>query len=596
MKNLQQKNENRFLFDICRPYRGQIFIFIVLSSITSLLDGISIGLLIPLLGALQQVGDYEQLPGILHWLVSLFHGFSLEQQLIYSVCSIVLVVLLKNIFLSCSLWIGFRTGSKIASDTRSKVIKTILDVNIEYFNKVQAGKIIDSALSHTVLLQSLFESGVRFVVNFLTLCSLLILLLVFSWKLTLATFLFGTVIILLISQYTKKVKKLAKKRAYDQQGFSALLHELVSGIYVIKSFSKESDLLGKLQQKINNFQQSSYQTQLANSQVLVLTESLSVFIIGIIFVIAIMWHAESSLLLLQILPFFYILVRMVPHIKGINHDRSSIISQWPSLELVSDLIRRDNKPFMQVGEVPFQSLQSSIRFDSVSFYYEAENHKVLKQIDLSIPCGKTTAIVGESGSGKSTLVNLLLRFYDPQKGTIWIDNVPLTKLKLNTYRRKIGIVSQDTFIFNDSVKNNIAFGALTQSNDASIFDAAEKANADVFIQQLPDGYDTLLGDRGVKLSGGQRQRIAIARAIIKDPEILILDEASSSLDNQTERLVHQALANLRKNRTIIIIAHRLSTIQGADQIVVLKEGRIIESGDESQLLKLKGAYYHLTLA
>ena len=589
-------HENKFLFDICRPYRIQITVFILLSSITSLLDGISIGLLVPLLGAIQQVDHYDKLPRIIHWLASLFRGFSLEQKLLYSISAIVVAVLLKNLFLSFSLWVGLWTGSKITSNARSKINKILLDVNIDYFHKSETGKIIDSVLNHTSSLHVLFEVVTKFVVNFLTLFGLFILLLLFSWKLTLVTFLFVTMIVMILFRYTKWVKRLAKKKASDQQGYSAMLYEMVSGIVVIKSFAKENNQQEKIQQKIDACQHSSYQAQLANSLVLTITEALAVLIIGTLFVIAMIGEFESSLLLLQILPFFYILVRMVPHLKGINHDRSSIISHWPSLELVANLIRRDNKPFMRDGSILFQSLQQSIRFDSVSFGYDPEHPDVLEQIDLTIPGGKTTAIVGESGAGKSTLINLLLRFYDPQSGTIWIDNVPLTDLKLNSYRRKIGIVSQDTFIFNDTVKNNIAFGALSTLDDASVIRAAEKANADAFIQQLPNGYETILGDRGVKLSGGQRQRIAIARATLEDPDVLILDEATSALDNRSERQVHLALADLRKNRTVIIIAHRLSTIKGADQIVVLKEGRIVEQGDEAHLLALKGVYYHLAMA
>ncbi|NOQ64218.1 MAG: ATP-binding cassette domain-containing protein [Methyloprofundus sp.] len=586
-------HENKFLFDICRPYRIQIIVFFLLSSITSLLDGISIGLLVPLLGAIQQVDSYDKLPRAMQWLASMFSGFTMEQKLLYSISAIVISVLLKNLFLSLSFWVGLWTGSKVTANARSKINTTLLDVNIDYFHKSETGKIIDSVLNHTASLHILFEVVTKFVVNFLTLFGLFILLMLFSWQLTLVTFFFVTMIVMIMFQYTKRVKRLAKKRSVNQQDYSGILHEMVSGIVVIKSFAQEKSQQAKAQQKIDACQQSSYQTQLANSLVLIITEALAVLIIGILFALAVMSDVESSLLPLQILPFFYILIRMVPHLKRINHDRSSIISHWPSLEIVADLIRRDNKPFLIDGSTPFQSLQQGIRLESVSFAYAPEHPEILKQLNLTIPSGKTTALVGESGAGKSTLINLLLRFYDPVAGTIWVDSVQLTDLKLDSYRRKIGVVSQDTFIFNDTVKNNIAFGGLSTLDDAAVINAAKKANADDFIRQLPDGYETILGDRGVKLSGGQRQRIAIARAVLENPDILILDEATSALDNHSERQVHQALADLRKNRTVIIIAHRLSTIKEADQIVVLKEGSIVEQGDEVHLLALKGVYYDL---
>jgi subfamily B ATP-binding cassette protein MsbA len=298
-------------------------------------------------------------------------------------------------------------------------------------------------------------------------------------------------------------------------------------------------------------------------------------------------------LITQILPFIYILIRMLPVVKDINRSRGQIAGNLPFLSIVEEFLRLNNKPFLTDGDRKFPGLQKDITFHKVNFSYLSHDRLVLEDIDFKIPKGKKTAIVGESGAGKSTLVGLLLRFYDPTAGKITIDGHPLTDYQVRTYREQISIVSQDTFIFNDSVMNNIRFGVTHDVDDEMIFAAARQAGAHNFIQEMADGYDTMLGDRGVRLSGGQRQRLAIARAILKNPEILILDEATSSLDNQTEKHVHAAIINLSQNRTVIMIAHRLSSIQGADQIIVMKQGRVAEMGDAATLMAQQGEYHRL---
>ncbi|MGH7450211.1 MAG: ABC transporter ATP-binding protein, partial [bacterium] len=312
------------------------------------------------------------------------------------------------------------------------------------------------------------------------------------------------------------------------------------------------------------------------------------------FVIAMfMYELNTQLMLTQLLPFIYILLRIVPLTKIINAQKAEVLSKRPYVELVYNLLRDDDKPFIPNGHQIFSGLAREIQFRAVSFVYNGTRKPVLHEVNFSIPAGKTTAIVGESGAGKSTIANLLLRFYDPQQGGILLDGEPLPNFKLETYHRKIGVVSQDTFLFSNTVKFNIAFSVEGTPSEEQIIAAAKKAGAHDFIMELPNGYDTFVGDRGMKLSGGQRQRISIARAILRDPEILILDEATSALDTKTERRIHQAILELSHGRTVIIIAHRLSTIKNADQIVVLKHGQVAEIGHPEDLLEQGGEYYQL---
>jgi subfamily B ATP-binding cassette protein MsbA len=255
-------------------------------------------------------------------------------------------------------------------------------------------------------------------------------------------------------------------------------------------------------------------------------------------------------------------------------------------------LNRSDKPYIDSGSTQFKGLNKGIYFEYVSFKYSHVVKYALQDITISIPPGKTTAIVGQSGAGKSTLVNLICRFYDVTDGEIYVDNCPLRELDLDSWRKRIAIVSQDVHIFSTTIRENIAYGRLDATDD-EIATAAQYANAHEFISKLPEGYDTKVGDRGMRLSGGQRQRIALARAIIRDPEILILDEATNALDSVAENLIQEAINTLSQNRTVIVIAHRLSTIEQADQILVLKDGRIVEQGKLQDLLELDGLFAHL---
>ncbi|PSB55266.1 ABC transporter ATP-binding protein, partial [filamentous cyanobacterium CCP1] len=259
---------------------------------------------------------------------------------------------------------------------------------------------------------------------------------------------------------------------------------------------------------------------------------------------------------------------------------------------VYDLMRSNNKSFMPNGSVPYTSIQQSISFENIGFHYPGSAKQILQNIDLVIPKGTTLALVGSSGAGKTTLVDLLPRFYDPTQGRITIDGIDLRDFDLKSLRRSMGIVSQDTFLFNDTIRNNIAYGC-TDITETDILEAVRRANAHEFIQHLPQGLDTMIGDRGVMLSGGQRQRIAIARALLRNPEILILDEATSALDTVSERLVQQALDDLSRERTTLVIAHRLSTVQKAHQIAVLDRGQVVELGTHDELLQRNGLYSQL---
>lgn len=593
--NSGNKGEKEFILKILKPYRGLIALLFLLFLAASVFDGVSIGMLVPLLGSIQQVQDYGELPKILQYLVDIFSGLPVEEQILYSLLFVVSAVVFRNVFLAISHYLSYWLAVRITANMRRQIVNTLMAVSIGYYNDEKTGDLIEKVSNNTLYVEELIQNAAKLLDYFASFLVLVVLLIIFSLKLTVVTIILAALIAFALSINIRRLSKIGNEYIKRSREFTSTLHESISGIEVIKSFTKESYHSEKLNEKIESTAKSRLQYMFSEYMVHILTEALGVIAMGILFVIAFKSsETDYKLMLTQILPFIYILARMLPLIKLINHSRGAISVRWPAFKAVYDLMRLENKPLIKDGIIPYTGLKQGIEFNSVSFSYSESDKEALTDASFNIPKGKTTAIVGKSGSGKSTVINLLLRFYDVNQGSVHIDGKPIGSYVIESYRKNIGIVSQDTFIFNDTVKNNIAFGALDKPDDMRIIDAAQRAGADKFIKDLPQGYNSILGDRGVRLSGGQRQRISIARAILKNPEILVLDEATSSLDSKTEQLIHRAITELSRNRTVVIIAHRLSTIKNADQIIVLDDGRVAEVGTEKELLAKKGEYYNLS--
>jgi len=423
----------------------------------------------------------------------------------------------------------------------------------------------------------------------------LIMMISISGYLTLYVFLFLPVAGLIVAIIGKSLKR-SSVRSKEMLGrLFNIMEETLGGLKIIKAFTGEK----YIQKKFENINQSFYNQSVSVYRKTDLTSPVSeTVVVGILMLILFIGgkmviSGDGILTAAAFIGYFAMASQIVPPIKQITQAYNSIQKGLASEERINKILHAESNITEVANPVEIQKFSSQIEFKNVSFAYtKGDSGHVLKNVNLIIPKGKTIALVGQSGSGKTTLSDMLARFYDCNEGEILYDGVNIKNASISSVRSLLGMVSQEPILFNDTIFNNIAFG-LENISEAQVMEAARVANAHDFIMQMPEGYQTNIGDRGTKLSGGQRQRISIARAVLKNPPVLILDEATSALDSENERMVQDALQKLMANRTTVVIAHRLSTIVNADEIVVLEKGKIIERGTHKQLLELQAAYHKL---
>ena len=484
-----------------------------------------------------------------------------------------------------------RTG--IVKDLRDKLYSKIVELPIAYFSEKRKGDIIARMTSDVQEVENSILTSIETIVREpLTVIISITIMLFMSLKLTLFVFILLPVSGFIISSISKKLKANSVKAQKETGNFLSFIEETLTGLRIIKGFNAENVIAKKFNNSTTKFR--DLMTSVFHRQTL--ASPMSEFL-GSATIIAILWYGgaevinktsalDSSKFLGYILLFYTVL----NPIKLITTTFYNIQKGEASAERIMTVLNTENSIKDKPNAVTQEGFTNKIEFKNISFKYK--NDYVLKDFSLTIHKGETVALVGQSGSGKSTLANLITRFYDVNKGNILIDNQNIKDVTKKSLRELMGIVSQDSILFNDTISNNIKLGN-QNARDTAILEAAKIANADEFIQNLPEKYNTNIGDSGNTLSGGQKQRLSIARAVLKNPPIMILDEATSALDTESERLVQIALEKMMQNRTSLVIAHRLSTIQKADTIVVLKKGEIVEQGKHEELLAKKGEYFKL---
>lgn len=584
-------SSTKLLLKFGRRYPIWILLTIILGFSGAIFNGVSTTLIVPiLLNFLGQEVELKGAPPLIQTMMSPFNGIPEDYRLSVMAIAILLTIVLKNLASYASSLVSSSLLRKLTSDVREEGLQLLFDVDLDFYAKMKVGDLINRLGGEVGRAAGTIGTLIRVVSIAITVLVFTALLLAISWQLTLASTLL-LALVAVVNQYSISRSKYYGKVLSDMsKAYSIRVLETLSGIRLVKATANEEKEYKRLCKLIRDREQADFQSQIHSAAVGPVSEVTGIIaLIGIIVLARVFFSNEIEALSAVLLTYLLVLFRLLPFISQLNGARSQLANTTASVEIVLDFLRRDNKPFMKNGSLPYKQLCQGIHFQQLSFNYPGHDNLVLKDIDLYLPCGKTLALVGGSGAGKSTLADLLPRFYDPKSGCIKLDGIDLREFDIKTVRKSMGIVSQDTFLFNDTIRNNIAY-ARPDATDEEIDDAAKRANAYEFIQNMPNGFNTLIGDRGVLLSGGQRQRLAIARALLQDPDILILDEATSALDTVSERLVQEAIEDLSRDRTTIVIAHRLSTVQNAHQIAVLDKGCVVETGTHQELLE-RGDHY-----
>lgn len=512
--------------------------------------------------------------------------------LMYMVGIIIGLFLLKNLSNYLAMFYSTFMRNGVLKDLRNDLYSKVIQFPLAFYSEKRKGDTISrlsgdvDEVKNSVL--SILEMIVR---EPLTIVFSLATMLFISPKLTLFVFLFLPISGFLISRVGKALKKGSLKVQQEQGFFLSILEETMGGLRIIKAFHAEKLFQKKFEESNERFYK--YSNSVLNRQNLAspLSELLGIITIGILLVYG-GWlvFVDRTLEASFFIGYIMLAYNILTPAKAIAKASYSLKRADGSAKRILELLEAENTITDIENPVQKESFDSDISIKNISFKYE--DQYVLKDFSLKIPKGQTVALVGQSGSGKSTIANLLTRFYDVNEGSIEIDGVDIRNVSKKSLRGLMGIVSQDSILFNDTVANNLRLGK-PLATEEELQEAAEISNSFEFIKELPEGFETNIGDSGNKLSGGQKQRLSIARAVLKNPPIMILDEATSALDTESERLVQDALENMMKNRTSIVIAHRLSTIQNADEIVVLSKGKIVEQGKHQDLLNKKGVYYNL---
>lgn len=588
-------NPNQLIIQFASRYPKLIGLAVVLGFSGAVFNGVSTALIIPVIfGFLGQEIGMKGMPPILQQILSgSSNSLPRDHHYLVMLAWVLGAIVLKNLASYASSIVSSRLSQTLTRQIRQDGIRLLLDVDLQFFSKNKLGDLMSQLGGET----SRAAEAIRITTSLFTTCITIFVftafLLAISWPLTIAT----TILLGLASLSNQFLVKRARRNgeilSEKSRGYSVMQQEILSGIRLVKTTGNEDIEYNNLSQLIEAREKAELESQATFAIVPPLNEIAGIVTVLTIVILGKAWfETQPGSLSTILLTYLLVLFRLLPFVSQLNAQRSNFANAAPSVQVVADFLSRDDKPFMARGQAHYSGIKDAIRFTDLAFRYPGNEEWTLQDINLTLPKGKTLALVGSSGAGKSTLADLLPRFYDCDRGGISIDDRDIREFDLRSLRQSMGIVSQDTFLFNDTVANNIAYGVEASTREG-IIEAAKRANAYQFISKLPLGFDTTIGDRGVLLSGGQRQRLAIARALLKNPEILILDEATSALDTVSERIVQQAIDELSRERTVLVIAHRLSTIQNADQIAVFDKGRVVEVGNHHELLSKCGVYANL---
>lgn len=591
------------LIKFVRPHLGLLILAAALMLVSSVFDGVSIAIIIPLVDKILagkefiSVG-YAKLPAFLQNAVIYINSLPRGALLNYIIIWALILVLIKEVLIFLHSYMMVDVAKKTIRDVRNKIYAKLLTLSMDFYHRNKTGVLMSRIINDTGVIQEAVAEGLtEMIYQPLQFIAYLVIVLAIrnyfsiSWRFVFVLIVLLPMIVYPIIKIGARLRKITGQTQTKTANITSLLLEVISGIQIVKAFTMEGAEIAKFQKENQRFYRFSMKSVKRMNAVRSITELASLAAIAVV-----LWFGGREVIHGGLSPgafiaFFAALFSLIKPIKKLS--RVHVLNQQALAagDRIFEIL--DQKPNIveRKDAIALKPFKDRIIFEDVFFSYDGSK-PVLDNISLEAKKSQIAAIVGPSGAGKSTLISLILRFYDPARGKILIDGQDIKSTTLLSLRQQIGLVAQETVLFNDTVLENIRYGRQEASQDA-IVEAAKSANAHDFIVNLPDGYETIIGDRGHNISGGERQRLSIARALLKNPPILILDEATSQLDTESEALVQAALDKLMKDRTVFVIAHRLSTVRQADKIIVLDDGRIEGIGTHDQLLETDGLYKKL---
>ncbi len=561
-------------------------LIIALGITAALLEGAGMFLFIPLLESLGATsGGASAVSGAFTRVLAPIPDAWRVPALVIGLC---VAVILKNVVAQANYVVTRYFDGLVAHRLRTRVLRQTVDSCIDYRVENRRSDIVNTIATNTWKVGGALTQLHHMAISGSAILVFLILLILISPALTLIAAAFLGTTALIVMLISRRAQRLGQEVVDQNKAFGLRMWESLGGLRLIRSFAREREEMDRFDQASDTLRRRILKMEVLWGLPGPVSEISGAILIGLLILAG--YRLEVGLPALA--AFLALLYRMQRPVREILSSRVAFDAGFPAVEDVADYLERTAEPFLVDGDQRFVHLQRGVEFRDVTFRYSGSDSPALDRVSIRIPKGKTTAIVGRSGSGKSTLMDLLFRFRDPTEGEILVDDAPLYRLEIRSWRERLSIMSQTVYLLNDSIAANIGYGK-ANAEPEEIRRAAEIAGAAVFIEALPDGYDTLLGDEGFRLSGGQRQRIALARTILRNPDILLLDEATNALDAESERLFQSALRTYREGRTLVVIAHRLTTVEDADQVVMLDSGRVVECGPPEELLAANGPFARL---